>query len=551
MKLNAFQFPKEFLVKFPDMPKERADKHFKTYLQMMRNEILRQLPFIKDDEIKINLNRLWAYQFKYKNKIFYIWREFSDLLPFAYIHNKGSNIKNHISIGKILNQHYIDLLIDTADTEELVNMYYGSTPSLTDMVCIPINMKSLCGYIDATEHKLNNSYTNENHQNKMLANLRSAKYIKIISKHYYDTYGDYVLPHIKSTSIYGRTYYKGLNLQNISKEVRAAVLGTHYQYDLYAAIFAIKLYFAQQILKAQGKNVYAEYGYTTEYLDNKDMIRKRLGKLIHAYPDGTKLVKEAITAIGFGARLSGGAWLEGLHWQTSSIKDIIKNKDDFKRFANDHWLKGFHREQKELTNLIVEYHMQHKEFVEKINNLPDVLSVNGNYNKQKIMSYIFQHAETMIIDSITENVNPIIRIHDAFLVKNKIPTEQLLDIKTTLNSSCEFFKLEMTEIQGWNSFDAILFEQEHEEFILKEELLANNGIMPIKFMKQNKKVFMQTDNTYYDGYDDGRHYDSYDPERDDMIEQMTYDERIEHYRIVGYYPNKLPEYINKLLETNK
>jgi hypothetical protein len=548
MNMNAFTIPNPFLQKFIGMKKEIAEKHFNTYLTIVRNELLRQLPYIEDNIVNINLNKLWNYQFKYKNTIYYIWKEFSNLLPFVYIsnHNTGNNLTGLLSKGMIINQKYIDLLIDTIDTKQLVDMFYGSYED-SNMVMIPIDMKSTKGYIASTEYQLNNTNTNENHRNKMIANLRQAKYIKLIADHYYSKYGCYVLPHIPNKSEYGRTYYKGLSLQNCSKEVRAAALGTHYQYDLYAAIFAIKLYLAEEILKPLGKSVWREFTYTTDYLENKDMIRKRLSKHIQAYPDGIKLVKQAITSIGFGSRISDGSWLEGLVWQTTSIKDIIKNKYDLERFITDDWVKQFHMEQKELTKLIVNHYLEEPNFVEKITNLRDIKSANGNWSKQRIMSYLFQHSETLIIDIITENINPIIKIHDAFLVKDKIPTEQLLNIKRTLNEVSEFFKIELTEVQGWNSFDAITEEIRHKEFIKHEELKANNGIMPIKYTKKYSKISIQSDSKVYDGYDDGKRYEQYNPETDESIHDMTPEELREHYRILGIEKNTYPEFIKKLL----
>jgi hypothetical protein len=550
--MNTFHLPNQFTEKFPDMKQEIAEKHFNKYLEIMRNELLRQLPYVDDDIVNINLDKLWSYRFRYKYDHYYIWKEFSELVPFVYITNTGSNLKNHISKGKILDQKLLDLLIDTADTSELVKMYYGSY-DISDMVMIPIDMKSLRGYIASTEYQLANTNTNNNHRNKMLANLRQAKYIKLIAEYYYPKFGTYVLPHIPSKSVYGRTYYKGINLQNVTKEVRAAILGKHYQYDLYAAIFAIKLYLANEILQQQGSSVWHEYSYTTEYLEQKDQIRSRLGRLIQAYPDGKKLVKEAITAIGFGARLSGGAWLEGLVWQTSSIKDIIKNRDDFKRFANDSWLRNFHKEQKDLTNLIVNDYLQNESFVNKIKDLPDIKSVNGNWSKQKIMSYIFQHTETNIINFIVEHVNPIICIHDAFLVKDKITSDKLLDIKLWLNQNSEFFKLEMTEIEGWNSFESVTQEIEHKEFIKQQERLAKgyksehaqtDNIPVVK--RKIEKVSTIHDGKCYDSYDEGRNHESYDVDSDEYLNDMTLDERREHFRILGHDTNKLPDHVQKL-----
>ena len=75
--------------------------------------------------------------------------------------------------------------------------------------------------------------------------------------------------------------------------------------------------------------------------------------------------------------------------------------------------------------------------------------------------------------------------------------------------------------------------------------------MPVKLYKKPEKVFIQNDYTYYDGYDDGTQYEEYDINRDNT-QNMTLLERNEHYRIIGYKPNKLPEFVNKLLgETNE
>jgi len=555
MKINAFRIPEQFTEKFPGLSEQKAKEYYGRYLIMVRDEILRQLPNMKDDGvINVYLNRLWTKKFQYKNKTYYIWKEFKDVMPIIYITEEGDNLKHLISKAIILDQKLVNLLIDNSDAHELVKMYYG-TMSLNDMVMIPIDMKSLEGYIATTEYNLANKKTNNNHKNKMLANLRTAKYIRLISKYYYPNYGIYVLPHIPSKSEYGRTYYKGINLQNVSKEVRSAVLGKHYQYDMYAAVFAIKLYLAEEIYANKDESFYGKFTYTKEYLEQKDKIRTRLGKLITAYPDGTKLAKEALTAIGFGARMAGGAWLDGLVWQTSSIKDIIKNKDDFKSFVNDSWLKQFHKEQKLLTSLIVSEYMKSKSFVETIDKLPEIKSVNGNYNKHKIMSYLFQQSETMIMDIITENVNVIVRIHDAFLTKEKITNDKLLEIKRALSNTSKYFKIDMTEIEGWTSIDIVKDEIEHKEFIKEQERLANgykSGFIEtddIYIPKHyHEKVSRHHDGMCYDSYDEGRQYESYDIDRDhEYLEDMTLDERREHFRIVGYEPNSFPDHIKKLL----
>ena len=45
----------------------------------------------------------------------------------------------------------------------------------------------------------------------------------------------------RKPSPFGRTYYEGLSIQNISKLVRRAVLGDYWQYDANSAVFAFKM----------------------------------------------------------------------------------------------------------------------------------------------------------------------------------------------------------------------------------------------------------------------------------------------------------------------
>lgn len=509
-ELSALQLPVEFLNAFPEMSLEKANKLYNRYLSSIRHPLIKLLPFTKERIIQFPIRKAFdmAGEFQYKNKRFYVWKEFSKLQPFFRIIEKGNNYNQQNSKVYIMNQEYIDLLIDTSDTIELINQFYGSCDP-DNLFPVQIDMNSLQAFIDHTTQELK-QINNEKHEDKLRRNLRCAKYIKIISTFFKEAYGDYVLPHIPSPSAYGRIYYKGINLQNVSKEVRAAAIGNHYVYDLNAAVYSIKLYLAIDLLNDKGIDHTGKYTYTKEYLDHKSIIRTQLAKHIIAYPDPIKLVKEAITAIGFGARIGGVAYRENNDWVVPAINDIIKNQNDRNRFVNDPWVKEFVKEQQQMTKFIVDEYLQMPDFIKKIENIPDIKNNNGKFRRTQIMSYLFQQAETMIMNIVKSHTDYLVSIHDAIITKKPISNQSLLDIKKSLKDCFEYFTLSDEYVNGWQSYNAMVEEVLHERRIDKEEQLAkNNGYNTIKLpVKKHKSIFTQTDYVFYDGYDDGqKHYD--------------------------------------------
>lgn len=557
MRMNDIQLPKQFIDKFPDMKLEKATKLHNKYLNTCRKFLSKAIPHIQGDILNFPLKQAGDIcgDVIYKGTRYYIWQEFFTIQPFFYIIKEGNNFHGMISEVKIIDQKLIDLLIDTADINQLVETYYSKYDT-SDRVNIPIDYNSLCAYISRTDHLLKNISNKDPRYGKVLQNFRTAKFFKIISEYFYDQYGEYIIPHIKSDKIsYGRIYYKGINLQNCNKEVRIAALGDHVSYDINAAAYAIKLILVKNIFDEYGYDFTGSFTYTKEYLDHKSEIRNELANVIHQHmpnhPNPLKLVKEAITAIGFGAKLHEGSWeLDGIK-RYSSLHYIIYNRIARKAFAKHNFIVNFLKEQDKLGNIIYEYYSRNSEFITKVKDIPDIYTHSGKLNKSKVLAYLYQHMETMIMDIIVANIVPKLRIHDSFIMSKSLHSETLKDIKFELSQLSPYLSLSSEEHNGWINQSVLDMEQEHKQFILEEELIANKGVMPIKFTKKQDKIFIQHDNTYYDGYDDGSQYDFYDFEKDEYLNDMTLDERIEHFRIVGYKPNKLPEHINKLLGDNK
>lgn len=477
--------PQEFLNKFPELSIEKAEKHYNTYLSTIRKYLLKRLPYTTQNYIHISLKRLGDEMddFYYKKQRFYIWKEFKDIRPFFSIINekKGSGYKKGNAFEQnsevyIMNQKLIDLLIDTAEANELVSLYYGDlTPEIIDTIeVVPIDMISLENFINSTTREIENTDKNSKYEAILYRNLRQAKYVKIISNFFHSIYNDYVLPQIPKPSLYGRVYYKGINIQNMTKEVRVACLGEHYVYDLNAAVYSVKLMMVKKILKDSNIDDYGHFTYTKEYLDWKSPLRKQLAKHITAFHDGEKLVKDAITSIGFGARIGGGSWLIDGEWHTTSIEDIIMNPNDRKNFMNDPWIKKFVKEQQAMTKIIATDFIDTPGFEQSVINVPNMFK-NGKIRKSQVMSYAFQHTEKIIMDMITENIPVVARVHDSFITKKKLSIEQIATIKYTLNQLDDRMTIGCEEFHAW--IDVEKFDDESD---IDEAFSILTGVSHVK-----------------------------------------------------------------------
>jgi hypothetical protein len=57
----------------------------------------------------------------------------------------------------------------------------------------------------------------------------------------------------KKPSAFGRMYYEGTSVQNINKELRRAVLGNCFEYDIRSSVVAWKMGWAKQYIDAYGR----------------------------------------------------------------------------------------------------------------------------------------------------------------------------------------------------------------------------------------------------------------------------------------------------------
>jgi hypothetical protein len=479
---------------------------------------------------------------------------------------KGSNYTQKVSFVKL--NFDLQKILDAQDIETLMIKLYGEV-DITDenkVDLTPIDIKSLTAYIKGNEAL---SYQND----KLKEYNQQAKLILAIAK-----YTGGVLPQIINESPFGRRYYKGQSLQSASKIVRAASLGDHYEYDLNAAVYAIKLNFCSELTEQK-------FTYTSEYIEGggkfKNSIRKRLAKHCFDIKENDKyfdsrvdIIKQAITAIGFGAlKTSHGFYDKNNDWTPTSLYDIFcftgsngksriahqKTIDNVKYesvdlFLNDSWMKEFIKEQQTMSKLITDYLIENKEVTKETHQF--LVDGRNSINRNKLMAYMFQSIERSIMDYTSEiiksqNINVLLRVHDAVFTDRKVNLSELhlaiierfINPKLTNWLGSQIIIFDEKQSNGYSFDDEILA---HKERIRCEELRAGGTSPGVKKLTY-KHVSYDDSSPYNDSCDYGQ--SEYDPDNDSYVEAMTHAERREHYRILGYNPNKddIPEDIRRLL----
>lgn len=384
----------------------------------------------------------------------------------------------------------IDQLLDISaelNREIFMKLYpdyysYQSTAHLAQIYdSVPIDVKSLKAYMIwiNTKSKLINSQIVRELTDKAQMILAVANHTKGV---YYQR---------KKPSEFGRMYYEGLSVQNVKKELRYAMLGDCWELDLRSSVVAFKLGFAKTC--AQNVNSKLDYrrqfGSSIWFLEDRAYYLKLICKDVFQGSSNTSLefqcglIKEALTAISFGARANKFGWrTQDGNWKNPSLKEIIKNPDQYQKFINNYEVKNFIEEQSLLDDFLFDgVKKSYPELLEKKN-----LKSGASASKSKLVSYLYQHSETWMMDFVREKLtelnNPAIAsIHDAVIVRRELINGRLPDLIYELRRefSNEFLLLKQTKIEGYKRTS---IEPEVEDFPMPtvEELLTRHGYTSIE-----------------------------------------------------------------------
>ena len=243
----------------------------------------------------------------------------------------------------------------------------------------------------------------------------------------------------KKPSDFGRLYYEGVSIQSVNRELRRAVLGNSWEYDIRSSVVTWKMGYANSFLETHGikKPANEFFKTTTLYLEDKPdlMATVRHYTFLEKTPDKKefqlKLLKLAFTAISFGAKQGTKGWLnDSGEWTNPALVDILINSGDRDRFLANFSVQAFIKEQVILDAHIIELVKdQRKDLFCN----PILQTASGRISKPKILAYLYQHDEKEIMDVVsavagTFGFEPIAKVHDAIFFKRKLN----LDIRTEI-----------------------------------------------------------------------------------------------------------------------
>ena len=254
---------------------------------------------------------------------------------------------------------------------------------------------------------------------------------------------------------FGRSYYEGVSVLSTRKELRMAFLGTSWEYDCKSCSTAWKMSFATQWhaqKKSRKLDVRHTFAAMTQYLKDKDAFFDAV--ILEVYnsqptPDYKATIKEAMTALGFGAKLSIGTWRSdtGEENQSSLFEVFDRDAALLKRFVECNLVKTFNTEQQSLNKFIVGKFSGDAAWQAEMTAEQQRKKVKQFSSAQKIV-WLYQHAETIMMDMVRAEVKKsgntvLANVHDAVVVRNEIPAKLLAKIerKVQQRTGVRYFRL--------------------------------------------------------------------------------------------------------------
>ncbi len=343
----------------------------------------------------------------------------------------------------------------------------------------PVNVRSLNQFIVFLTKRANKM---NDVQRQML--IRQAKAIVRIAEA-----GNGQLPMKKKHSHFGRTYYTGaLNVQSIKTTLRHAMLGDCYEYDIRSSVVAWKLGFTWVICEQYGwkpKEFNKRFGTCLTYLGDKKWFRETVRK--STFGNGATLsqdqqldvIKQALTAISFGARKHKHGWIDesGKEFNPAIVKIIADETARMNFYACKHAI-AYMDENKFMDEIITEYAKEHDP---ALLNDTELQTASGRLSKSKLMSYLYQQSESIVMDIVRSEVDAVYKkvlanVHDAIYINEKLHSADKKRIEMVMRrkTGLQFWYLDEEKITGYKGISDEVRQDEltHKLFIQQQEQLA-------------------------------------------------------------------------------
>lgn len=393
--------------------KRRAEQIVARYQTAILDEIIKNFPLRTASDKKFNLYLVSTHDLTHacgrygsRGSEQYWWTILHKQFPYFTVEKKG--YKN-----KALNKHGTLTKVKLKFTQNwhLKHMHSVITqaqqqPDLYDFV--PIDLDSLYAYIGrAVSDELRHE----------------AIKIMTLTAEYEHATGSCVLPMLKRPADSGRMYYAGTNLQNCSRVVRHASLGTHHSYDLRSSVYAWQIYMLRLIQDLDRYSTPAGTLCTRELLQDKTNIMHSLAgtldQLNTSYDHKLKLIKQAITAIGFGARSANSYYDATGELVSHGLASIIFDALSRKQFLAHPWIKEFIHEQDSIGLTITKAML---DIAPELRTNPAIV-INGKLSRKRLLAWLYQRSESEMIQLIMNeyaHAEILLWVHDGFCTRHAI-----------------------------------------------------------------------------------------------------------------------------------
>lgn len=526
------------------------DQKLKQYEELLNSELLinenlRQTDDRLFDTYLVSSDRLNHFGGRFSEKNIYVHKVMRDEIKIFKIIDQGSNLTKQLTtifldktMMTITDQTatIIDTILDSNDEEidtrkwereladeDAVKTLYRlfpdakSNPELYEGHELEVNLDSLKNYIvwlktSASKNDKNSKRLLQATTILQVATLLSADGIT----------GYWLQKPVKSA--FGRTYYTGMNIQNVNKELRRAILGESVQYDMRSCAATWKFSYAKAWLNQHGSTATPDRAFeiTRQYIGSKGereylfkqiakdvfpetLTRREKDQLLKEAGDDSKLynlikfeyltqeeqikaLKRAFTAIQFGAKLTGNhMWPDDNKesgFAKTGIAEAMLCKNNTNRFIENKIVKQFVKEQTLLEEFIISTETKNTP------ELLDLTAIKNNFGKvqnNKLMAFLFQHYETAIMDEVREiiklyeydGVKILANIHDAIIVNKPLKELGFIVDELRKKFNNQMITLVGEKLEGYRKIPTNQTEiNDHKQFIFKSELLSK-GYKPM------------------------------------------------------------------------
>jgi len=186
-----------------------------------------------------------------------------------------------------------------------------------------------------------------------------------------------------------------------------------------------------------------------------------------------------LTAISFGARKHKHGWIDQSGKEFNpAIPKIIADETARMNFYACQEAMSFMDENRDMDAIITAFAKKHDPALLTDTELQ---SASGRISNSKLMSYLYQQSESIVMDIVRKEVKAVYKtvlanVHDAIYINEKLHSadKQRIELLMQRKTGLQFWQLDEEKITGYKGISDEVRKEElaHKAFIQQQEQLA-------------------------------------------------------------------------------